>query len=101
MIRSNLRDYVSDLCNVYILVSGSITIDGEGDDDATKLLDKRNEGVIFKKCISNICNTQINNATDIDVVMPMHSLIEYSNNYSKTGSLWQFYRDDSNDNITI
>ena len=47
MIRSNLRDYVSDLCNVYILVSGSITIDGEGDDDATKLLDKRNEGVIF------------------------------------------------------
>ena len=32
--------------------------------------------------------------------MPMCNLIEYSDNYSKTGSLWQFYRDDQNDNIT-
>ena len=33
--------------------------------------------------------------------MPMCNLIEYSDNYSKTsGSLWQFYRDDRNDNIT-
>ena len=33
--------------------------------------------------------------------MPMYSLIEYSDNYSKTsGSLWQYYKDDPNDNIT-
>ena len=32
--------------------------------------------------------------------MPMYNLIEYSNNYSKTsGSLWQYYKDDPNDNI--
>ena len=32
--------------------------------------------------------------------MPMYNLIEYSDNYSKTcGSLWQYYRDDSNDNL--
>ena len=36
--------------DVYILVSGTITIDGEGDNDATKLLDKRHKGVIFKNC---------------------------------------------------
>ena len=37
---------------------------------------------------------------DIDIVMPMYNLIEYSNNYSKTsGSLWQYYIDDPNDNI--
>ena len=37
---------------------------------------------------------------NIDVVMPMHNLIEYSNNYSKTsGSLQQYYRDEPNDNI--
>ena len=36
----------------------------------------------------------------MDVVMPMNNLIEYSNNYSKTlGSLWQYYRDEPNDNI--
>ena len=33
--------------------------------------------------------------------MPMYNLIEYSDNYSKTSrSLWQYYRSDSNDNIT-
>ena len=33
--------------------------------------------------------------------MPMYSLIEYSDNCSKTsGSLWQYYRDEPNDNLT-
>ena len=40
------------------------------------------------------------NAQDINIVMPMYNLIEYINNYSKTsGSLWQYHKDDSNDNI--
>ena len=51
--------------------------------------------------MSEINNTQIDNAKDIDVVMPMYNLIEYSDNYSKTsGNLWQYYRDDPNHNIT-
>ena len=65
-----------------------------------------NKGVIFKncapftKCISRINNTYIDTAEDIDIVMPMYNLIEYSDNYSKTsGSLLQYYKDDSNDNI--
>ena len=33
--------------------------------------------------------------------MPMYNLLEYSDNYSKTsGSLWQYYKDDPNDNMT-
>ena len=35
----------------------------------------------FTDCISTISNTQVDNAKDIDIVMPMYSLIEYSNNY--------------------
>ena len=32
--------------------------------------------------------------------MPMYNLIEYSDNYSKTsGSLWQYYKDEPNDNL--
>ena len=31
--------------------------------------------------------------------MPMYILIEYSGNYAKTGSLWQYYRDEPNDNL--
>ena len=43
---------------------------------------------------------QKDNAKDIDIVMPMYNLIEYSDKYSKTsGSLWQYYRDEPNDNL--
>ena len=45
MLRSNLFDYA----DAYILVKGTITIAGDGDDDAAKRLDKINKGVIFKK----------------------------------------------------
>ena len=68
-------------------------------------LDERNKGVIFKICApftgSEINNTEKDNAKYIDVVMSMYNLIEYSNNYSKTlGSLWSYYKNDPNDNIT-
>ena len=92
--------------DAYILVSGTVTIIGEGADDAAKRVDEREKLVIFKNwapftdCISEINNTQINNAKDIDAVIPMYNLIEYSNNYSKTSAkLWQYYRDEPNDNI--
>ena len=71
-----------------------------------------NKKVIFKNCgpftncISEINNTQIDNAKDIDIVMPMYNLIEYSDNYAKTtGSLWQYCKDiparNANDEIVI
>ena len=42
----------------------------------------------------------MDNTQDIDIVMPMYTFIEYSDNYSKTsGSLWRYYKDDPNDNI--
>ena len=59
-----------------------------------------NKTVIFKNCapftdcISKINNAQVDNAKDIDIVMLMYNLIEYSDNYSKTsGSLWQYCKD--------
>ena len=54
----------------------------------------------FTNCISEINNTHVDNAKDIDVVMPMYNLIEYSDNYAKTtGSLWQYFNDEPNDDI--
>ena len=48
--------------------------------------------------MSKINDTFINNAEDLDVVMPMYNLIEYSKNYRKTtGSLWNYYRDELTD----
>ena len=54
----------------------------------------------FPDCISEINNAQTDNVKYIDVVMPKYNLIECGNNYLKTlGSLWQYYRDEPNDNI--
>ena len=54
----------------------------------------------FTDYIYETNNAQIDNEKCIDVVMPMYNLIEYSDNYSKTsGSLWQYDRDDPNDNL--
>ena len=53
----------------------------------------------FINCISKINGIKIDNAEDLDVVMPMYNLLEYSKNYRKaTGSLWNYYRDEPNSN---
>ena len=105
MLKSNLCDYSDS----YILVKGTITIagaGGAGNNAAARKADERDKGVVFKNCapftncISEINNTQVDNAKDIDIVMPMYNSIEYSDNYAKTsGSLWQYYRDEPNNNL--
>ena len=50
----------------------------------------------FISCITKI-NTLVVNEEDVDNVMPMYNLIEYSKDYSKTTvSLWNYYRDEPN-----
>ena len=102
MLKSSLCDY----SDAYILVKGKITIIGRGADVAARQADERDKGVAFKNCapftncISEINNTQVDNAKDIDIVMPMYNLIEYSDNYAKTsGSLWQYFRDEPDDDL--
>ena len=91
----------SRLCvysDAYILLSGTITAPKR---EITTAPNNRKNIIIencvsFTDCISEINNTQIDNANDTDIVMPMYDLIEYSDNYStKTyGRLWQYYRDE-------
>ena len=53
-----------------------------------------------KNFISERNNSQVENAKDLDVLMPMYNLIEFSYIYYKTsGSLWQYYRDEPDDNL--
>ena len=94
MLKSSLCDY----SDAYILVKGTITVNitAAADNDANDT----NKNSIFKNCapfthcVSEINNTQVDNAKDLDIVMPMYNLIEYSGNYSKTsGSLWQYCKD--------
>ena len=104
MLKSSLCDY----SDVYILVKGTITITRAGVDVAARQADERDKGVVFKNgapfinCISEVNNNQVDNVKDIDIVMPLYNLIEYSDNYVKTsGSLWQYYRDEPNDNLAV
>ena len=103
ILRSNQCDYADS----YILVKGTITITGVGDGAAARRADEKNKGVTFEncapftKCISRINNTDIANAHDIDIAMPVYNLIEHSDNYSKAcRSLWEYYKDDPNDSLT-
>ena len=89
---------VSSLCDysdAYVLVCGTITVaalEAGGGNNSIEVVFKN--CAPFTNCISEINNTQIDNAKYIDVVLPIYNLIEYSNNYSKTSeSLWEYYRD--------
>ena len=63
-----------------------------------KLVLKNNAS--FINCISKINGIKIDNAEDLDVVMPMYNLLEYNKNYRKTtGSLWNYYRDEPSSTI--
>ena len=90
MLKSSLCDY----SDVYTFVKGTITVNNTAAADADA--NNTNKKVIFKNCapftnyISEINNTQEDNAKDIDTVMLMYDLIEYSDNDSKnSGSFWQ------------
>ena len=94
MLKSSLCDY----SDAYVIVKGTITVNNTAAADVDA--NNTNTKIIFKNCapftncISEINNTQVDNAKDIDIVMPMYNLIEYSDNYAKTsGSLWQYCLD--------
>ena len=107
MLKSSLCGY----SDAYILVKRTITVNNTAARGATA--NNTNKKVIFKNCapftncISEINNTQIDNAKDIDIVMPMYNLIEHCDNYAKTaGSLWQYCKDiparnDANNDIIV
>ena len=95
MLRSNLCDY----SDAYILVKGTITVTAPG---VNNIRNKRNRPLILKNnapfvsCITRINGELIEDADDLDIVIPLYNLLEYSKNYRKTiGSLYNYYRDES------
>ena len=105
MLRSNLCDY----SDAYILVKGTITVTAPGDNNnANNIRDKRNRPLIsktnapFVSCITRINGELIEDASDLDIVIPMYNLLEYSKNYRKTiGSLYNYYRDELSDDADV
>ena len=95
---SILRSSLCDYRDAYMFAKGNISVNNAVAQGAAA--NNTNKKVIFKncatftECISKINNTQVDNAEDIDIVILMYNLREYSDNYSKTsGSLWQYRKD--------
>ena len=91
MLRSDLFDY----SGAFINVKETITVTDQNNA-------KRNKAVTFKNnapfinCVSKMNGVKIDNAQDLDVVMPMDNLLEYSKHYkTTTDSLWNYYRDET------
>ena len=100
MLRSNLCDY----SDAYILVKGTVTVNGIVNGAENEIL-RRNRPLILKNnalfvsCMTKINNEFIEDADDLDIVMPMYNLLEYSKNYRKTiDSLYNYHKDELSDN---
>ena len=80
-----------DASDAYILVTENIT--STNTSDANTRIAFKNRAP-FRKCITHINDEHVNNADNLDIIIPMYNLLGYSDNYSDTsGSLWQFKRD--------
>ena len=85
---SDLYDY----SDADVVVKGRITVTGNNANRIKKMITFKNNAP-FTSCISKINNTLVENAENVDIVMPMYNLLEYSANYSMTlTSLWNYYR---------
>ena len=106
MLRSNLCDY----SDAYVLGKGTIMVTAlRANNGANNIRDKKNRPLVLKNnapfvsCITRINGELIEDADELDIVIPMCNLLEYSKNYRKPiGSLYNYYRDeltnDGNDN---
>ena len=99
MLRSNLCDY----SDAYILIESTITVNGIANGAKNEIL-RRNRPLILKNnapfvsCMTKINNEFIEDADDLDIIIPMYNLSEYSKNYRKTiGSLYNYHRDELSD----
>ena len=78
MLRSDLCDYY----DAYIVVKGTITVLRPNAAKKNKAVALKNNAP-FINFISKINGVKIDNAEDLDVVMPIYNLLEYSKNYKK------------------
>ena len=98
-LTSSLESNLCDYSDAYILVTGNINITNTNNDNTKVAFENC---VPFEKCRTEINETFVDEALYINIAMPMHNLIEYSDNYSDTsGSLRQFKRDEIEGDVDL
>ena len=98
---SMLRSDLCDSSDAYVWVKGTTTVANQNDNaNFNKELTLKNNAPFISR-ISKIKGELVENAEDLDIVMPMYNLLEYSKNYEKTsGSLFNYYRNEPSE-ITL
>ena len=97
-IRFKTKQLRNDLCDfndAYIVVTGKIIVTSPGNDanQYNRKVSLKNSAPFFN-CILKINNQLIEDAQDLDIIMPMYNLLNYSKNFRKTtGSFWNYYLD--------
>ena len=97
---TTLKSRLCDYSDAYILVKGTINLVEQEATAATVQANRNCKMVIFKNmtpftdCVTEINKTQIDDVKDLDVVVSIYNLIEYSNNSGTTRSLWQYCKDE-------
>ena len=87
-----------DYAEVYLLVDG--TIKAAAADNNTRLALKN--CAPFTKCNLEISDEHVDTAENLDIVMPMYNLIEYSDNYQdSSATLYQYKRDEPPEDDTV
>ena len=94
MLRSDLCDY----SDAYVRVKGTITVTNPNSNvNFDRRLTLKNNAPLIS-CISKINGELVENAEDLDIVIPMYNFLEYSKNYEKTSeSLFNYYRNEPKD----
>ena len=87
VITPNLCDY----SDAYILVTGDVKVAGVAANTHVAF----ENCAPFTRCVSNINDEHVETSENVDIIMNLYSLIEYSDNYSdSSGTLYQFKRDE-------
>ena len=88
MLRSELCDY----SDAYIVVERTIDLLATAANENHKVVKDvafKNSSP-FRSCISKINSTLIDNGEDLDIVMPMYSLLEYVNDNARDGKQFEY-----------
>ena len=95
---SSIESTLWDYSDAYVLVTGNINVVGADDNTKTAL----KNCAPFRKCTTELNETHIDEAEHLNIAMAMYNLIEYNDNYSDTsGSLWQFKRDKTEEDVDL
>ena len=91
-----LRNDLCDFNDTYIVVTGKITATNSGNDDDNvyNIKVSLKTSAPFFNCTLEINSQLIEDAQDLDIVMPMYNSLYYSKNFRRTtGSFWNYHPD--------